>query len=92
MDVNTSGLKKISVASVALGAVVVVWGAICGVTVGFDDARPFFVLLSGVAGALDGSLMARSRLYAHRHLHRAWGSFSCAPCSYCRKPRRLGVP
>ena len=60
MDANSPCLKKISIVSVALGAVVVVWGAICGVTVGFDDARPFFVLLCGVAGALYGYLVLRA--------------------------------
>ena len=112
MDSNSPCLKRLSIASVVLGAVVLVWGAICGVAVGFDDARPFFVLLCGVAGALygylvlravnegaglytlkeNGRLMARSRLYAHRHLHRARGSLSCACCPYCRKPRCLGAP
>ena len=60
MDANTSGLKKISVVSIALGAIVVVWGAVCGFSEGFDDARPFFVLLSGVAGALYGFLVLRA--------------------------------
>ena len=60
MDTNTSGLKKISLASIALGAIVVAWGAVCGFTEGFDDARPFFVLLCGVAGVLYGCLVLRA--------------------------------
>ena len=60
MDSNSPCLKRLSIASVVLGAVVLVWGAICGVAVGFDDARPFFVLLCGVAGALYGYLVLRA--------------------------------
>ena len=60
MDTNTSSLKKISLVSIALGAIVVAWVAVCGFTEGFDDARPFFVLLCGVAGALYGCLVLRA--------------------------------
>ena len=60
MDANASDLKKIAIVSVALGAVVAVWGLVCGLIAGFDDAQPFFVLLSGVAGALYGYLVLRA--------------------------------
>ena len=60
MGTNASNLKKISLVSIALGAIVVAWGAVCGFTKGFGDARPFFVLLCGVAGALYGCLVLRA--------------------------------
>lgn len=60
MDANTSNLKKISIVSTALGAVVVAWGAVCGLFLGFNDARPFFVLMCGLAGALYGYLVLRA--------------------------------